>query len=241
MDRIAERNRLALRSTKPFSDIALHKMFPNLGGAVSRMVFLPDRKLWVAVTGKGIFVIDAQQVRLLQTIDIEKAGSSDIAGLRDMLFVNDSLVLLAGEHLGAINPKTYKVNFNYLPTGRLSGTQFALQKDRNHNIWIGGATGIYKLSPLTKILTKYAQQDGLVTIHNNSYVPERSIALNNGRLAFGGNQHLVIFEPNEYKTTKIPPNVTITGFQFEQPIPFCRFAAAFRDHHITIYTQQFPH
>ncbi|WP_138480596.1 ligand-binding sensor domain-containing protein [Dyadobacter bucti] len=198
--------------SKPFSDNALRKSF-SLGGPVSRMVFLPGNRLWVAVSGKGIFIIDAQRTKLLQTIDIRKTGSSHIAGLRDILPVNDSLVFIAGERLGTVNPKTYKVSFDYAHTGRLSGTLFALQKDRNGNIWVGGATGIYKLNPKTKVLTKYSQQDGLVTIHNNSYVPERSVALTNGRLAFGGNQHLVIFEPDEYKTSLRPPNVTITGFQ----------------------------
>jgi ligand-binding sensor domain-containing protein/two-component sensor histidine kinase len=198
--------------SQPFSDTTLRKLF-SLGGPVSRMVFLPGDKLWVAVTGKGICIIDAKNATLLHTMDIQKVGSSYIAGLRDILPVSDSLVFIAGERLGTVNPHTYKVSFDYGHTGKLSGTLFALQKDRNGNIWVGGATGIYKINPLTKVLTKYSQQDGIVTIHNNSYVPERSVALANGRLAFGGNQHLVIFDPDEYKTTLRPPNVTITGFQ----------------------------
>jgi signal transduction histidine kinase/ligand-binding sensor domain-containing protein len=197
---------------KPFVDSSIHKLFA-LGGPVSQMVFLPDNRLWVAVTGKGIRIIDAKNAKLLETIDIEKAGSSDIAGLRDMLPVNDSLMLLAGEHLGSVNPRTYEVNFGYLPSGQLPGTQFTIQRDRNQNVWVGGATGIYKLNIRSKVLTKYSQQDGLATIHNNSYVPERSTALDNGKLAFGGNQHLVVFDPEQYKASEIPPNVTITGFQ----------------------------
>jgi ligand-binding sensor domain-containing protein/two-component sensor histidine kinase len=197
---------------KPFSDSSVQKLF-SLDGPVSRMVFLNGNRLWVAVTGKGVCVIDVQNSRLLKTIDIEEAGSSDIAGLRDMLPVNDSLILLAGEHLGSVDPRTYRVNFEYLPSDQLSGTQFTLQKDRNQNIWIGGASGIYKFAPESKVLTKYTQQDGLATIHNNSYVPERSVALSNGKLAFGGNQHLVVFDPEQYKPSQIPPKVTITGFQ----------------------------
>ncbi|WP_149241727.1 sensor histidine kinase [Dyadobacter sp. 32] len=196
----------------PFSDISLQKLFA-FGGPVNRMVFLPGDQMWVAVSGKGLFIVDAQKEKLLRAIDIQKAGSSHIAGVRDLVQFNDTDVFLAGERMGTVNLRTYKVSFDNVYTGRLSGTQFALQKDGNQNIWVGGASGIYKLNPSSRILTKYAQQDGLVTIHNNSYVPERSVALRNGRLAFGGNQHLVIFDPDEYKTAQIPPKVTITGFQ----------------------------
>lgn len=196
----------------PFSESALRKFYA-FGGSVSRIVVLAGNRVWVAVSGKGLFIIDAQRAKLLQTIDIRKAGSSEIAGINDLLQVNDSLVFLAGEHLGTVDPRTYKVSFDYKHKGRLSGSLYALLKDRNQHVWIGGATGIYKLNPSTRILTKYSQQDGIVTIHNNSYVPEMSVLLKNGRLAFGGNQHLVVFDPEEYKKSQRPPNVTITGFQ----------------------------
>lgn len=198
--------------SQPFSDATIQKVF-SFEGVVNRMVVLSDNQLWIAVSGKGIFIIDAQRAKLHQTINARMAGTSDIAGIHDILQVNDSLVFLAGEHLGTVDPRTFKVSFNYAHTGRLSGTLYALLKDRHQNIWIGGATGIYKLNPLTKVLTKYSQQDGIVTIHNNSYVPETSVVLQNGRLAFGGNQHLVVFDPEEYKTSQRPPKVTITGFQ----------------------------
>lgn len=201
-----------LKPAKDLSDSSFQKLF-SLGGPVSRMVLLPGNHLWIAVTGKGIFIIDSKNDKLLQHIDIQKAGSSHIAAIRDILPVNDSLVFLAGERLATADPRTYHVKFDQTHSGRLSGTLFALQKDHNQNIWIGGAPGMYKLNLNTNLLTKYTQQDGLVTIHNNSYVPERSTALASGRLAFGGNQHLVIFDPNEYKSVPQPPNVTITGFE----------------------------
>jgi signal transduction histidine kinase len=198
--------------SKPISDSSFSKLY-SFGGAVNRVVALANGHLWVAVNGKGLFVIDTRSAKFLQTVDIRRAKSSDIMDVRDILAVNDSLLILAGEHLGTIDPRTYKVSFDNTYTGRLSGTQFALLQDKHGNIWVGGATGIYKLNLKTKVLTKYSQQDGLVTIHNNSYVPERSVMLKNGRLAFGGNQHLVVFDPEEYKTSQRPPNVTITGFQ----------------------------
>ncbi|KAA0992082.1 ligand-binding sensor domain-containing protein [Dyadobacter aurulentus] len=209
---LANGNIFSFDPKQPFAE---KQLLPKqaLGGAVSRMVLMPGDKLWVAVTGKGLYVIDTRNAAVLKAINISKTGSSHIVGLRDILAVNDTMVLVCGEKLGVINPKTYTAHFDLIPDGELSGTQYAMQKDAFGKVWIGGSSGIYKLDPLARTLTKYAQQDGLLTIHNNSYVPERSTALANGRLAFGGNQHLVIFDPGEYKTAVRPPEVTITGFQ----------------------------
>jgi len=82
-----------------------------------------------------------------------------------------------------------------------------------NNCWLGGSNGIFKLNIATRTLTQFTQQDELITVHNNSYVPERSTPLRSGWLAFGGNQHLVIFNPAEYNNSMAPPNVSITGFQ----------------------------
>jgi signal transduction histidine kinase len=37
--------------------------------------------------------------------------------------------------------------------------------------------------------------------------------LTDDRLVFGGNQHLLVFDPRDYRSTQPPPDVTITGFQ----------------------------
>lgn len=185
----------------------------RLGGPVSRMVRAGKDRLWMAVNGKGLFVADMRQKKIIRSIGKQNARSGLITGIRDILPLDDGTCLIAGEKLGSVNTRSFHVDFDYLPAGQFRGQLFTLQKDRDNNIWIGGSAGIFKLNTSTRILTRYSQQDGLITVHNNSYVPERSLVLSDGRMAFGGNQHLVVFNPEEYKTSARPPDVTITGFE----------------------------
>lgn len=190
----------------------MEKVF-SLGGPVSRMVRVGDHQLWMAVSGKGLIVADMQQKKIITLIDKQRARSGLIATIRDILPVDDKTCLIAGEKLGSVNIRTFGVDFDYHHTGQLPGQLFTLQKDRDNNIWIGSSGGIFKLNTASRMLTRYSQQDGLITVHNNSYVPERSLVLSDGRMAFGGNQHLVVFNPEEYKAFARPPDVTITGFE----------------------------
>ncbi|PVD54077.1 hypothetical protein DC498_01410 [Terrimonas sp.] len=183
-----------------------------LSGAISRMVLINNRYIWVAVNGKGIDIIDTDSKKIIHSIDVQKTGGGFITRVKDILRANDSLCIIAGEKLATVNSKTFEVNIdvnNISPPG----TIYTLQKDADNYYWLGGSNGICKLNLDTRTLTKYSQQDGLLTIHNNSYIPERSIMLRSGRMVFGGNQHLVVFDPADYNTSVQPPDVTITGFQ----------------------------
>ncbi len=185
----------------------------DLNGATTKMVLINNKHIWVAVNGKGIYVIDTDNGRVIQSIDIHKIHNSFIANVRDILQANDTMCFVAGEKLASIHTKTFKVNTD-LPYKTIpAGTIYTLQKDGSNNVWLGESAGILKLNIQTNTVTRYTQQDGLITIHNNSYVPERSTVLHSGELAFGGNQHMVIFDPRDYNVSAPPPNVSITGFQ----------------------------
>lgn len=185
----------------------------TLDGATTRMVLVNQKQIWIAVNGNGIHVIDTDSGKIIRSIDIQKTGNSFIADVKDILQANDTMCFVAGEMLATINTVTFKVNtdlpYKTIPTG----TIYTMQKDRNSHFWLGGSAGIFKLNIKTNTITRYTRQDGLITIHNNSYVPEKSTLLHNGELAFGGNQHMVIFDPADYDVFAPPPNVNITGFQ----------------------------
>ncbi|MBO9594150.1 MAG: hypothetical protein J7599_14685 [Niabella sp.] len=196
----------------PVSD-ASFRLQGRFEGAISKMVFIGGQQLWIAVNGKGIYVMDTGNGTLLRSMDLSYAQTSAIANIKDIVKVNDTLCLIAGERLGTVHPQTFKVSFD-IPYGNGStGTVFTLQPDGTRYCWLGASNGIFRLDLQTKELTRFSQQDGLITVHNNSYVPERSTVLRNGTFAFGGNQHLVLFNPGSYRHSIPPAPVTITGFQ----------------------------
>ncbi|MCH5714776.1 ligand-binding sensor domain-containing protein [Niabella hibiscisoli] len=185
----------------------------SLNGLITRMGFLNDRQLWITVINRGICIVDIHTGKLIQSLTVDKGLPGFIANAREVLPVNDTLCLISGEKAGSLNPQNFRVNYNWFAGTTPSGSIFTLQKDLYNNCWLGGSNGIFKLNTATRTITKFTQQDELITIHNNSYVPERSIQLRSGWLAFGGNQHLVIFNPAEYNNSMAPPRVSITGFQ----------------------------
>lgn len=203
-------NVFSFNPSEKFRDGALQQVF-SLKGPVNRMVFANPNHLWIAINGYGVVAVDIVTKKIIGSTDIQKAGSVLIAGIRDILPVNDSICLVAGEKLGNLNPKTFRPDFNYLRGDQPAGTLFTIQKDGQKSIWIGSSEGISRFNPVTGALTRYSQEDGLITVHNNSYVPERSLALSDGRFVFGGNQHMVVFNPEEYRESALPPDVTITG------------------------------
>jgi signal transduction histidine kinase/ligand-binding sensor domain-containing protein len=185
----------------------------SLNGLISRMGFINEYQMWIAVHNKGIYIADIKTRKLVRSITVDQGQPSFVAGTRELLTFNDTLCLIAGERLGILNPQELKINYSSFPGNQLPGSIFTLQKDQYGNCWAGGSSGIYKLNMASRSITRLTQQDGLITIHNNSYVPERSMQLRNGWLAFGGNQHLVLFNPVEYNNSMVPPSVNITGFQ----------------------------
>lgn len=185
----------------------------SLGGPIYKMAIVNTNFLWVAVTGKGLYVIDLRSEKIIKEIDANNSRNALLANIRDVFQFNDSTVLLGGERLGKVNTKTYEVNYNFPFSTGILGAIFTIQKDKKNNCWLGTASGIYKLNLQSGKLNHYNQENGLITVHNNSYVPERSYALPNGRLIFGGNQHFVMFNPEDFNNQPQPPDVTITGFK----------------------------
>lgn len=199
-------------STEAVIDESFHEQL-SFNSPVSRMGLVNKHQLWIAVHNKGIYIVDIKTGKLVRAITADQAQPSFIASTRELLAFNDTLCLIAGEKSGILNPRDFRVNYSSFPGGQLPGSIFTLQKDQYGNCWAGGSSGIYKLNMAGRTITKLTQQDGLITIHNNSYVPERSIRLRSGWLAFGGNQHLILFNPAEYSNSMPPPPVSITGFQ----------------------------
>lgn len=200
----------------PSTEAAINESFHQqlaFDGPVSRMGFMNKHQLWIAVHNKGIYIVDIKTGKLVRAITANKVQTSFIANTKEVLTFNDTLCLIAGEKLGILNPHDFRVDYRGFPGGQLPGSIFTLQKDQYGNCWAGGSSGIYKLNMAGRAITRLTQQDGLITIHNNSYVPERSMRLRNGWLVFGGNQHLVLFNPTEYNNSMVPPPVSITGFQ----------------------------
>lgn len=185
----------------------------SFGGSIKKLIPADERLMWIAVNGKGIFLFDTQSEKIVQSFTADNTKAEIVTDVKDILKLTDSLYLIAGNQVGVLNVKTFRVELWPAIDNVEIGNPFALQSDVNGDCWIGSSNGIFKYNPKTKTLTKYSQYDGLITIHNNSYIPQTSLRMSDRRLVFAGNQHLLVFDPADYRSKELPPGVTITGFQ----------------------------
>ena len=124
--------------------------------------------------------------------------------ITDMLsFPGDSVLWIAGvDGLVSFNYNT-KLFTYHSKEGNLPNEVLGILPDEERNLWLSTSNGIYRFTPETKKVVAYNQADG---IGSKRFSREAHQKLQDGRLAFGGDSGLLIFDPKDIKSN-IPPAV----------------------------------
>ena len=177
--------------------------------------------LWIATGGEGVLVYDPVQDRVIQKYATYTRRDKMYGNhVRDILQLNDSLYAFGADGLDLLNIKTGRIKqagmYHQWPVGPV----LTLQADNLGQVWISTSNGIFKYNPESDAYTRFSQWDGLITVHNENFIMEKSLQLRNGQLVFGGNQNLVVFDPAQFRRKEPPPDVTIAGFRlFNDQLP----------------------
>ncbi|MFT3705368.1 MAG: two-component regulator propeller domain-containing protein [Agriterribacter sp.] len=175
-------------------------------GLISKLYEDNKGTLWVAVKGEGLFEMDIQTGKITRTWKTS-------AYVKDVLQVNDSVYMFAAEELQLLNTVSGKTDsirqYENIPVGEV----YSMQQDDKGMIWVSTTNGIFRFNHSTGNLIRYTQRDGLISVYNNSFILETSLRLKNGNLVFGGNEHLVVFNPADYQVEAVPPDVSISAWQ----------------------------
>lgn len=100
-------------------------------------------------------------------------------------------------------------NFNQ-NDGLCNNVVYAIQKDRNNNLWLSTDNGLSRFDLQTKQFKNYYVSDGL---QSNQFYWTASCAGKDGSLYFGGMNGLNYFLPDSIKDNTYVPNVVITDFK----------------------------
>ena len=149
-------------------------------------------------------------------------GPSRIKGLSDDRIVSayedGAGNLWFGTYGGGLNKLPYMEknsanlrfeNYN-LDDGLASNIIYAVQGDKNDNIWLSTDNGLTLLDPKRNIVRNYNVQDGL---QGNQFFWGASFKGTDGELFFGGTNGFNSFHPEELKINAHVPPVFITNFQ----------------------------
>ena len=96
------------------------------------------------------------------------------------------------------------------------GTVFSIRKDNMQNLYLAAISGLWRYNIRSKLFRKYGPQDGLFI---EKFGPGASAKLNDGRLAFGGPDGAVIFQPIDIEKDPSIKDIHISNFQINGKKP----------------------
>jgi signal transduction histidine kinase len=168
--------------------------------------------IWVATAADGAFVIDPYTAKILMRFHREGRNGRRLpeSAISSFLDYNDSLVLITtSTEMFAYNRKTGATKPVSIPEG-VSGFVAAMEKDRQGYVWLSTSSGLYRIDIFRGIFVRFNREDGIL---NDRFTLAASFTLPDGRIAFGSNNHFIIFDPEHMFSHTEKPKVHITNFR----------------------------
>lgn len=187
-----------------------------------------EKHIWVG-TSNGVFVIDhdikGKGIKKHLCVENGKLYSNEI---RTMFKDSKGNIYIAetGEGFAVINTSKYIKDHNtpivhVTAEDSLANTMVqSFVEDKEGFVWIATEFGISKYNPVTRTIKNYFFSKNML---NNVYSENCGIILDNGNIAFGTNNGIVIINPSIYnkgeKNTNInAEDITINGQQQKKGI-----------------------
>ncbi len=149
------------------------------------------------------------QLAFYDLLDFSRKDSIQHTGQIYNMFMNpgDSILWIGSiDGLVSFNYNSRLFNYHSKNTD-LPNEVFGILPDEDGNLWMSTNKGIYHFFPSNKKIIAYDQADG---IGSERFSMNAHLKLKDGRLAFGGDYGLVIFDPKDIKS-EIPlaiPQIT---------------------------------
>lgn len=131
-------------------------------------------------------------------------------------YINNCIWIGSKNGLYSYNLSTEKLENIGNKTNKEIGTVFSIKKDNMQNLYLASTSGLWRYDIKKKLLRKYSIQDGLLI---NEFGFGASAKFRDGRLAFGGPEGAVIFNPIDLVEDEPISNIFITNFQINSKVP----------------------
>ena len=184
--------------------------------------------LWIATaSGDGLLQISIRtgQVRLLSARAKRATLPADLLlGLKNDPHNPDLLWVGSYEGLICLNKKTLQSRLYTTGQGLPDNTIYAIETDKAGYFWLSTNKGICRFNPQNGEVRTFKKEDGLP---GNEFNRFHSLRLPDGKLAFGGTDGWMLFNPLQIKNDFYQPPVRFTGLEINNQPVDNRGASAF--------------
>jgi signal transduction histidine kinase/ligand-binding sensor domain-containing protein/CheY-like chemotaxis protein len=186
----------------------------------SYQVYIDKTGIIWAATPSGLSRLDPKTETFSNYYPILSDSNSLSHKMLHVIFEDSNNILWIGTGFGlnAFNKTNNKFYRFYDKDGLPSNDIKSILEHKTNELWISTASGICRLryniekdgSVKVKSFRSYNKSDNL---QDNYYWDRSACKLKNGKLAFGGENGIVVFNPDEIKDNTEIPNVYITDFK----------------------------
>lgn len=167
--------------------------------------------IWIGTTNKGLNKLNPETSKIQHythnTYDSTSISSNTIHCIFEDH--NHNVWIGTSEGLNLLKYKQASFKRFYIQDGLPSNSIASIVEDEDGNLWIATSNGLSKYDLTQNQFKNYYETDGL---QENSYA-NASCKLSDGRLVFGGENGINIFNPKNLKFQDNIPEIQITSFK----------------------------
>ena len=168
--------------------------------------------VWVGTSNFGLYVIDPATDKIIYHFGTVEPAERKILSdnVISAIQYDDTTMVIAAKGLHLFSTKSRKIIKTIHMPESVTGNLAAMEKDQNGYIWLSLSDGLYRVNPRNEIFIHFDRIDGIM---NDHFVTAASYKLPSGRLIFGADNQLILFDPHRVMLNEPAPDVVISGFK----------------------------
>ncbi|GGB68929.1 hybrid sensor histidine kinase/response regulator [Flavobacterium suaedae] len=176
-------------------------------------IYADDNNLWITTEYDGLI-----NVNLITNIVTRISGDTEKYKIPSQKLYGSipdekekNILWIASSHgLIRFSKDTYESTLFSVEDGLPDNVIYSILLDESGYIWMGTNKGICRFNPETRQTRTFTERHGLPCFEFNRY---HQLYLPNGKVAFGGVESGVLFDPLKIKEDNFNPNIAITGIK----------------------------
>lgn len=199
------------KGKKKFDD-GLKQFAAISSGQVSKIYTCSKGYVWVGTSDLGLYAIDPVTDKVIYHFGRDEPPERRLLSDNAVSVTqyDDSTMAIAAKGLHLFNTKTRKMIKSISMPESITGNLAAMERDANGYIWLSLSDGLFRVNPRNEIFIHFDRIDGIM---NDHFVTAASYRLPSGRLIFGADNQMILFDPLRVMLNDPAPDVVVSGFK----------------------------